>query len=83
MKAHLTTAVEGTSIKLDDKNLTDYTNLMYLKKVYKLGNDPRLNQKSGEYNKATDHITPNNLQEKQRLVQYMESVILGIIALKG
>ena len=79
---HLSTAIEGIPVELNDENLAEFTNLMYLKKVYKLGNEPNLVHSTGKYNEA-EQTSLDRFEEKRRLMEYMESVILGIIALKG
>ena len=83
VKEHLTTAVQGISVDLSDENLADLTNLSYLKKVYKLGNDSYIKRSNTEHGNGAKQASHGENEERRRLKEYMESVILGIIALKG
>lgn len=84
VKEHLAGIIEGIPIKLGDDTLAEITNTAYLRKVYKLNTEPKHIRHFTEQQKK---VEKNSVQTKdgdnRRLREYMESVILGTIALKG
>ncbi|CAG8055296.1 unnamed protein product [Penicillium salamii] len=71
--AHLSSAVEGTSVSFDDQTLFEFSDINKIKKAYKLG-------ALASPTKATDQVaSKENVETKQRL----ENALLGAIALRG
>jgi len=70
--AHLATAIQGTSVPLDDETLSEISDVSKIKKAYKLGALP------SPSSKTECNGTPNN-DAKRRL----ELSLLGAIALRG
>lgn len=83
-KEHLTRVIEGSSVDFRDDNLGEITNIPYLRKVYKLESEPKYLQQFLEYERQTEKKSvPSKNDDKRQLKEYLESVILGTIALKG
>lgn len=74
---HLSDAVQGTSVELgeDGVELGSCCNVDQIRKTYKLGGDAGKKGKKGPI--------VNGTRGEQEKIKDMESVVLGIIALKG
>lgn len=75
MKNHLDAAFEGESVELCDQNLASITDLIRLRKAYKLSLPARsgVNKKQSESQEIEDESSVGEL----------EMALLGLIALKG
>lgn len=75
MKNHLDAAFEGESVELCDQNLASITDLIRLRKAYKLSlpAGSRGNKKQSESQEIEDESSVGEL----------EMALLGLIALKG
>lgn len=75
MKNHLDAAFEGESVELCDQNLASITDLIRLRKAYKLS----LPARSGGNKKQSE----SQEIEDESSVGELEMALLGLIALKG
>ncbi|CAN9180910.1 unnamed protein product [Alternaria sp. RS040] len=81
VSSHLGSAVEGTSVELGEtgEELGMWCDVDKVKKVYKLGGDGGKKGKKGAVNGDGGDVERRKAEEKKDI----ESVVLGIIALKG
>ncbi|KAF7674611.1 cgi-121-domain-containing protein [Alternaria burnsii] len=81
VSSHLGSAVEGTSVELGEtgEELGMWCDVDKVKKVYKLGGDGGKKGKRGAVNGNGGDVERRKAEEKKDI----ESVVLGIIALKG
>lgn len=75
MKNHLDAAFEGESVELCDQNLASMTDLIRLRKAYKLSPPAR----SGGNNKQSESQEVGD----ESFASELEIALLGLIALKG
>ena len=84
VREHLRKVIEGVSVDFGDDNLAEITNMTYIRKVYKLESEPKYIQRFTEEGNGTRSISvTGKIEDNQQLREYLESVILGTIALKG
>ncbi|RII16481.1 hypothetical protein CUC08_Gglean002919 [Alternaria sp. MG1] len=81
VSSHLGSAVEGTSVELGEtgEELGMWCDVDKVRKVYKLGGDGGKKDKKGAVNGDGGDVERRKAEEKKDI----ESVVLGIIALKG